>query len=636
MNGLSPRHLISVLLLICSLSHTAFAAVPIPEGARSGVVDPTEEHEPQTFIEHSSDPFEVPPVYRRPLDIDEGPRIHVRKFVVTGVVDHPELGITQATVDSLVERLRRQMQTLDVLNEEGFTDDEMKAIAELMRRALVDKDVKSAQEYEAFIARLREQKRYREEMSIGQLQEVATELTNFYRHSGLVVAQAYVPAQTVTNGVVTLHVMEGVLGKVIVEGNHDYSTERLTLPFSSLEKQAVSKSQLESALLRVTDYPGLTAYGVLQPGSEVGETDLLIKTLLERKHGFTVRADNHGSASTGEYRLRLSYDLYNPLGRADEFNLNLIGSFKPANTLYGGVKYQTPIINEKWSSGFGASQNQFEVGGDYSEFEITGTVTTVNLFVRNDLIRSRSANFYGQFDFARKSAETRLKDQTIGQDIVFVATLEVGGDFLDSRFSGINQGTLQYGHGIPGLLGALEANDPTASRRGGSGEVAGGEFDKVVIYLSRLQSLGKSQNMLLRLSGQYSPDLLPPIEQYSLGGPNNVRAYAVSEYLRDRAWFSSLDLNFNAPGFQDVRAFRGRSWGEIFQLSLFADYAKGYLNDPLSNEESSITLAGYGAGAQLLIPGEILARLEVAMPTTSAEPANHRSPQYYFQLQYSF
>ena len=105
-------------------------------------------------------------------------------------------------------------------------------------------------------------------MTVGEMQQIAAAVTQYYRSAGYVLAQAFIPAQEVVDGEVVIEVLEGNLGNVIVEGNERYSDELLAKPFEDLIDAPVTASGIETAILTVSDYPGLTAFGVFQPGTD--------------------------------------------------------------------------------------------------------------------------------------------------------------------------------------------------------------------------------------------------------------------------------------------------------------------------------------------------------------------------------
>jgi hemolysin activation/secretion protein len=54
-------------------------------------------------------------------------------------------------------------------------------------------------------------------LSLVDLEDAADGITQYYRARGFPVAEAFVPAQDVASGVVTIRVVEGTLGHVEVE-----------------------------------------------------------------------------------------------------------------------------------------------------------------------------------------------------------------------------------------------------------------------------------------------------------------------------------------------------------------------------------------------------------------------------------
>jgi hemolysin activation/secretion protein len=533
--------------------------------------------------------FPIPPVIERPLGVEEGPRVVVRSFVLDGAVDRPEQGIRVQDLQALLDARRGARP-------DGF--------------------------------------------SIGQLQETANEITNYYRQRGYVLAQAFVPEQTVADGVVTIRVLEGRVGRLVVENNQLYSPEVLTRPFSELEGQPATNAAVEEGFLRLADYPGLSAFGIFRPGAEVGTADLVINVQKEKRFEAALQFDNHGFESTGELRVFGDFTWNNPTGAADRLSLRALQTIDPAEQWYGFIDYARPIFGPENLLGVNVSRNDFQVPAQLQAAGVEGYSVIGDLYLRHSFVRSRQLNLYGLLDFARK--HSRLDDEAGAfendEDDLSVLGLELGFDHVDTRFQGINQGSIRVSQGIPSFLGSMDRDgDGHSTRVGGSGDQAGGDFTVVAFSLARLQSIAAHHSLLLRLEGQYSEDLLTSLEQMSLGGPYSVRAYSISEYLADTAIFASAEWIMDAPGFADKPAFAGRTWGEVFQVSLFLDYAHGELNDPIEEqEESDAEFGGYGLGLQLGLTDKFLARLDLSNKLTRRDPANDRDTQYWFSLRYEF
>ncbi len=567
---------------------SAQAAAPLPGAATPGGVLPNLTA-PETAAPPSDNvSYPIPPVVERPLATDEGPKVKVRTFVLDGVLDHPKQGISKQAVQALVDSAKPK-------HPDGFT--------------------------------------------IGQLQEVANEITQYYRKAGFILAQAFVPVQDVKNGVVTLQLLEGKLGAIKSEGNKRYSSKVLARPYERLLGQAVTKSNLESAVLDMTDYPGLNAFAVLQPGSKVGETNLLLKVQKEKPYDFSVGLDNYGTEYIGNYRMLLTGSINNPTNSGDRLTGSLLNSSKPNNTVYGDVAYERPVFTPDYTASFDVSHNQFDIGSVLASQGISGTSTIAIAALKRNFVRSRDLNTYLTLDFSSKRDDLVTPGVATQHDKLSVLGLEGSFNSIDKRFNGINTGVLRFSHGLNNVLGSMGSNDSNSTRVGGTpGTFASGDFNKVVAYYSRWQSLFKNQALLFRFSGQHSGDLLTSLEQYQMGGPDNVRAYPVSEYLRDNAVFTSLEYVVNAPGFADKPAFKNRTWGELLQFSVFVDSSKGWDNNPLTSDTvGSVRISGAGVGAQFTLPGQFLARTSLAKPIGSGpSPSNGKDPQFFFSLSYDF
>ncbi len=599
---------------------------------------------PQAPGEADLAPFPVPPAVERPLDVDVGERLFVARFELKGAVDRPDAGIRVEDLEELAESLRREYLGLVDVDDNGFTEAERKRISEVMR-GLVDAEDpgKEMAALEELIQGLREQ-RYRRlaGMTIGQIQEVAAAVTERYRSAGLVLAQAFVPAQEVTDGVVTIEVFEGKLGAVAFQGNEMYRDAVLAAPFSDLIDAPVTAAGIETAILTTSDFPGISVFGVFQPGTEVGETDLIVRVQRERRWQANLRADNYGTRFTGQYRVFADLQWNSPTGVGDRLYGAFLRQFDPANGRFWQLEYERPVFSPGTSVGVSGQKNPFDVGSDLAAANLSGESEIYRLFGRHSLVRSRQQNVSTIVTWQYSKAVTSQATQPIFEDVLSTLEVEFDFDSIDSRARGLNLGALGFTFGLGDLLGG-HGEDKAAtqsvppSRQGASGEFASNDFFKTYASYSRLQTLAEDISLLLRTEGQFSPSLLTSLEQFSIGGPASVRAYPVAEALFDSGVFGSLELTVNAPGFSHVPAFGGMTWGQVLRVSFFSDFAYGHLNDALPTDRSSASFYGYGAGLAFGIPGELQGRLQFARPFPGAPTASDGDDdRWWFELTYQF
>jgi hemolysin activation/secretion protein len=196
--------------------------------------------------------------------------------------------------------------------------------------------------------------------------------------------------------------------------------------------------------------------------------------------------------------------------------------------------------------------------------------------------------------------------------------------------------------GSSGDQAALPGASRTSRRGNQANEFAEGQFDKLSANYQRLQLMTKNTSLLFKTEFQWSNDILSPQEQYSVGGPENVRGFPDAEGLFDRAYFFSLEYIFNAPFIADVPAFNNRTWGELLQFSVFYDFATAQQNDALdtatdrNTSGSWVTYKSVGMGLRFNMPGSIDSRLMWATEMGADTPNDGRQSHIWGDFTYSF
>ncbi len=578
-------------LAAAALCPAAFLAAEAQQASPPGGVLPIHPQTTQPSMPAAAAPLVIPGINERPLGLTEGPKILVKAFRLERAVDLPKYGVRVAQAQRILDEALRQEPA------QGYT--------------------------------------------VNELQAIAGRVADYYHGKGLVLAQAFVPAQRVIGQTVAVEVLVGRLEAVTVVGNKHYSTRVLLRPFKHLVGQPVDKDDVEAALLTVTGYPGVSAFGVLGAGRELGTTDLTLRVQREQRVGLDVSMDNEGVGVSGQYRSQVGLTVNDPLGLADQLQLSGMYGFDPSDSsehgAYGGAAYSVPIFSPRDFLELSYFTNAYVVGGLAADLQLTnpkGKASTGELGYRHDFAPSRlgSASLGLAFDVKRATFSANGSD--LFRDDLSTAHVDFNWDRIDTRFRGIDQLLLSYEHGFKSVLGSLGDYDPTAtphaSRLG-----ATGEFNKGTLSLQRLQQITSSVSLLLHVQGQETSDPLVSLEQLSIGGPDAVRAYSVADVLVDKGGIGTAELIVGAPGFASRPGFGDRTWGQELQFSVFVDYAAGWLNDYLPGTSATsqyVNLGGWGGAVQFNVPGRVFARVDVATPLTARRPGNGRDPQYFFRL----
>ncbi len=636
---------------------------PLPAAAQPGgaqpVMPPPTIPIPETNIDLS-----VPPVYERPLGAEEGARVFVKKFVVTGVIGDRKAGINpadiQAAVDArfgdlakVVEQERLTKQNLEKQGPEGFTPDEQDRIIKFMQGAVRTQSPDEQQrQYQEFIRQLMLERLQRlQGLTIGQLQQVADAITKYYHDKGYFLARAVIPAQEIKDGVVNIRVLEGRLEKVQTSGNKRYSDAVLAKPFKPLIGELVTVPRTENALLTLSDYPGLSAAGVFRPGTDVGTTDIVVNVQNERFADGTVRFDNAGTEFTGRRRLIGTLNLNDITGGADLLGITALKTFggsPGAASKYGDVNYSHPVDGAYNQLSIDLSRNSFDVGGNtgISGITIGGISKIATLALKHDFERTREEQVNGTLDLSRKRADTLDNGVLTGRDDLAVLGYQLDYDTVNTSSNTISTSYVRLEHGFSGILGVPKVYPkPSRFGNGSNSDPITPVYTRLVLNYQLFKNLPKNQGLLFRVNYQYSRDMLSSLEQFVIGGPDNVRAAPTSQFLEDRGLFGSLEYSVRAPGLADKHAFGSYTWGQVLRLRLFEDQADGWLNQPGGSTPGRVHAGGLGVGLEFTIPGSFTADLQWARLNGGAQNsgANGASPfaikdssQFWFDLTANF
>ena len=588
--------------------------------AEEAVLD-EEEEGPQGITVEPGTPFEVPALIDRPLDIEEGPYVRVNTFNLIDAKDYPQ---HEVSIDEI------KTTVLDTLLQEqpgrGF--------------------------------------------SIGELQEVADEVTRYFRIKGLILSTAVIPIQTITDGTVDIQIFIGKLGRVVAEGNRKFHLETLEKPFKKLIGQPVTQHEIEEALLVLTDFAGLSVFGVFRPGIKVGEADIVLKVQQEKPYDVDYRLDTHGLKETGINRFRTIVNWNNPTGGADRVTVTIQQTYNPKLNNYWSIDYKR-YLGSGFTFGTGIFRNFFKIGGDLAQNDIAAATINRSVYLEKSFTRGRQRNFSSRLSLTQKISKTTTQAVQTNIDRLAVLSLTLNYDSVDTIHplrpiyralfkdtpegygGGLNFLTVIWNRGFNDVLGAMGssgdqfAEGTVASARSGrrgnqQGEVAEGQFEKVTLSYQRLQLLAKSQSLMIATEAQWSNDLLSNQELYSIGGPENVRGFPDAQGLFDRAFFFKLEYILNAPfGLASRPAFMNRTWGEVLQFSVFYDFATATNNDPLSNTDPNqqnrwINFKSIGLGLRFNIPGRINSRLMYANKVGVDQPNDNRYGRLWADFTYSF
>ena len=381
-----------------------------------------------------------------------------------------------------------------------------------------------------------------------ELQKASQAIAEHYRNEGWVV-RAYLPKQDVTEGIITIHIVEAVFGGVQFDGDLNRLSEKdLRERISSIqvEGENLNANDIDRALLLIDDLPGVSARGSLTKGQQESETNLLLTTTDEPLFQTNVGIDNMGPRSTGSERVTANLFINSPLKIGDQVSVNIIHS---EGNDYGRLAYSLPVGNDGLRIGASGSHLSYDLVGDFSSLNALGSSSTVGLNASYPLIRSRLKNLYLGLNADHKNFDNEANENRTTHYKIDNLSLSLTGNLFDKLGGGgasnagviITQGNVDFG-----VIDLAEDTD------------LDGNFTKLNYNLSRHQVISNKLSAYVAISGQEASSDLDSAEKFYLGGSYGVRAYPVNEasgsdgQLLNVELRSRLSPNLILTGFYDL------------------------------------------------------------------------------------
>jgi hemolysin activation/secretion protein len=449
------------------------------------------------------------------------------------------------------------------------------------------------------------------------MQDLANQLTRYYRDAGYPFARVYLPAQGLENGVLRLQVVEGRYGEVKTEGDATLAARAQAYLSPLKSGDIIESASLERAALLLSDLPGVTASPIIRPGQQLGTGDLVVQVDRGDRVNGSVGLDNQGNRYTGQYRANAALSINSPFMLGDQITLRAQRTSESLN--YGDVGYSAPLGSSGLRGRVGYGYTGYELGKEFSDLDAHGTAKVASVGLSYPLIRSQSRNLTIGIDFLHKKLRDDYRAAEIEQN-KFSNSVPIAAQF-DVRDS-LGGGGLTYGalSWTPGTL-KLDGNLATADSLSAN---SAGHYSKLNLDIARLQSVSSRWSLFGRFSGQWTNDNLDSSEDFGLGGPAGVRAYPVGEGYGDRGWLAQVEVRYAAGA-----------------VTPFAFYDAGRVeisSHPWQAGENFRRVAGAGVGARVAVGGW-RGEATVAWRTDGGAPqsdSRDHKPLFWVSAQYLF
>ena len=439
------------------------------------------------------------------------------------------------------------------------------------------------------------------ELVYDQLINVTRAISNHYKANGFL-ATAFLPPQDINDGVIKIKITEAVLGTIIFDVEEEEKLNiskeniRLRLLYKIEDSGVLNIDQLDKNVRNLNKIPGINALAELEEGKNFGETNVKVTAInTETIFGNTL-VDNNGSRSSGYNKITNTINIDGLFNMGDRlaFTNVLSGDHHVKDnheeSNYYAVSSTMPVGYNGMLATLRVSKMEYKLSAPFDSTKPSGYSSEYNLSLNRPLIESPNFNLNTSFSLGNNKYVNDLGTGNNSDKDVLKSIFNLGFDSRDKRLGGgINYGSFAL---------SLAKNDLTDNSSNYDTDQAtsdnNGRNFKGTLNLNRMQKLTDKTNLLVKFNGQLAADNLDGADQFSLGGPNAVRAYPSSEAAGDAGFVASLELKRNL--FKNLES------------TLFYDYGKIKLHKSLWNDWNSTNklknnyhLQGYGVSVGIPI-----------------------------------
>jgi hemolysin activation/secretion protein len=447
------------------------------------------------------------------------------------------------------------------------------------------------------------------ELTTEDLEALRLALTRLYIDKGYINSGAILPDQTVTEGVITLHIIEGELTSIEVEGNRwfraGYIRRRLSLGVKppvniATLQQRLQLLQLDSRIERL--------HAELRPGVQRGESVLHVR--VEETLPFTVALEfnNYRSPTVSAEHGLVTVAHQNLTGHGDI--LSVTYGITAALKLQIDASYTLPLSARDTTVSLRYRRNDedvVEVPEAFENFDINTESEVYGITMRHPFYRTLRQ----EFALALTAERLRSETEQVQEDEAFFISRKSTNTAL--RFS--QEWIDRTQHQVTAARSRVTLGVDVSSRGTLGGEAVGEPIDLgpevssrvFVAWLGQFQwvrRLGaRDIQLLFRLDVQLSTEPLVPLEQIAVGGRFSVRGYQENQLVRDNGLIVSLESR--------LPLIRNKGWADFVQVASFVDFGRAWNTEVDTPDLTTLVSIGLGLRWAVTVSSPIRFRLQL-------------------------
>ena len=449
----------------------------------------------------------------------------------------------------------------------------------------------------------------------------ALRVSRYYQSKGYLTSYAYIPAQQIVDGQVTVSIVESTIDEVDISGNkwaRTWYLKNVVMGRDGLREGTVFNAKaLQGSLRELNEEKYIKAQSTISKNGDNTKVELNVRDRFPLRFNFGW--DDYGRTYTGVQRASFLLGLDNLTGFGDKIYGGTVLSSGSTGVLAG---YSIPVSPYGTRVSFDYSNSNICLGGPYKYLNVRGKSQSMGVRVTHPLIKNAKTDLvvYTGIDFVDADTYSKRLNYTLSDYKLFVIRSGLRG-IRDDKY-GRWLGTLGVDVGLPGGTKDNYMNAPQ------------GTFVKIVAGATRVQRLWGRVIGLVRVNGQYSPNRLYAVEQMQIGGPYTLRGYQPAELIGDYGVTGTVEIRTPIPGLKKILPNKLKFIDDKVRLAAFYDFGWIKENDNVYNYPQNF-LHSVGFGSYINITDWLALQFGVGFPI-GHKYYDESSGRFYFGVNSEF
>lgn len=441
------------------------------------------------------------------------------------------------------------------------------------------------------------------EITFAELLQARSAVTQLYVERGYITSGAFIPPQTIEDGVITIQVIEGSLEAININGtrrlNPGYVRSRLALVAGTPLNQ---NRLLEGLQLLQLDPLIRSISADLQAGTRSGTSVLEVEVQEADSFNVQIGLNNGRSPSVGSFRRQIQFNQANLLGFGDGLSVEYTNT-DGSNEV--DASYTLPLNprNGTLRLAFGRANSEV-IEEPFDQADIAAPSRYYELVYRQPMIQTPTEELALGFTASRQESRTKIGGggfpislDADDEGRTNVSALRFFQEWTERSSQDVFAVRSQFSLGVDWLNATVSDQNPDSRFFVWRGQ---GQWVRL---------LARDTLLLVRTDVQLSDSPLVSLEQFSIGGPQSVRGYRQDALLTNDGAFFSTEVRVPILRVSQIRG--------VLQITPFVDVGAAWNNPGVELDPS--TLVGVGVGLLWQQGDDFSARLDWGIPLVSIE-----------------